>query len=159
MKLDILIPLLITTLVAIVSWYIAHSAASKRDRANKKRDLQVQYLIEAYRSLESACVRHDILPRKEDIERAISDIQLFGSPKQVQFAKKVTHDVEQASYTDPRELLADLRKELRSELNLQPLSDTIWHFRVTGNVTDKGQPFAPPDRGQPGTSHPSPRDR
>ena len=146
MKLDVLVPLLITTVVAIIGWYIAHRTAAKRDRANKKTDLQVQYLIEAYRSLESACARNDTLPWKERIEGAISDIQLFGTAEQVELAKKVTQDIEQESYTDPRDLLASLREELRRELNLEPLSSTIWHFRVRGNVPKPGQQSRPADR-------------
>ena len=133
-RFDILLPLLVTTVVAIAGWYVAHRMASARDRANKKRDLQTHYRIEAYRAIEAACARKEVMPYREGVERAIGDIQLFGSAEQVRLARRFTTEIETGSYTDPRALLGNLRHELRRELNLQPVGEQIWHFRVTGEV-------------------------
>ena len=49
-----MLTLLIPTVVAIVSWFVGSWLSVSRDRANKRRDLRVQYLVEAYRRLEAA---------------------------------------------------------------------------------------------------------
>ena len=51
MNFGLLIPLLVTTLVAILGWVVAHAFARSRDRANKQREIRVNYLIQAYRQL------------------------------------------------------------------------------------------------------------
>lgn len=53
------VALLIPTLVAVVSWFVGSWLAVRRDRANKRRDLRVQYLIEAYRRLAKATERKE----------------------------------------------------------------------------------------------------
>jgi len=52
-----MLTLLIPTVVAIVSWFAGSWLSVRRDRANKRRDLRVQYLIEAYRRLATATNR------------------------------------------------------------------------------------------------------
>ena len=156
MRFDILVPLFVTTIVAIVGWYIVHRMASNRDRINKKRDLQVKYLIEAYQAIENSCSRNENTPYREKLERAVSDIQLIGNPEQVRLAKEFTTGMAADSFGDPRPLLAALRKDLRQELNLDLMDDQIWHFRITGEVLPKyrarihasevaAQPIIPPD--------------
>ncbi|SOD18918.1 hypothetical protein SAMN06297164_1915 [Nitrosomonas ureae] len=139
MRLDILLPLFVTTLVAIAGWYIVHRMASNRDRINKKRDLRVKYLIEAYQAIESACSRGENAPYRERLERAVGDVQLFGNSEQVQLAKKFSTDMESTTFGDPRSLLVALRDDLRRELNLEPVKGEIWHFRITGEVSPQTQ--------------------
>lgn len=54
-----MLTLLIPTVVAIVSWFVGSWLSVTRDRANKRRDLRVQYLIEAYRRLATATERKE----------------------------------------------------------------------------------------------------
>ncbi len=60
MNLSLLLPLLITTTVAILGWYVVHRTAVSRDRANKRRELIAQYLIEAYQKLEGIANRGSV---------------------------------------------------------------------------------------------------
>ena len=73
---------LIGALVVAVGWWVAHQSELNRDRIAKRRDLRVKYLIDAYRSLESSSNRRPSLPAASEIESAIADIQLFGTPGQ-----------------------------------------------------------------------------
>lgn len=131
MTTELLVPLLVTATVAIVGWYAAHRLASSRDRLNKRRDLRVQYLIEAYRQLEFVSNRRITPDTAPDFEKAIADIQLFGTPPQValahefatNFARKGTHSL------DP--LLNHLRNSLREELNLETVPSGITFLRMT----------------------------
>ena len=74
-----MLALLIPTLVAVLSWFVGSWLSVRRDRANKRRELRVSYLIEAYRRLATATNRTGIDgPYFVNLDSAIVDIQLFG---------------------------------------------------------------------------------
>jgi hypothetical protein len=125
MRLDLLIPLLITTFVATLGWIVAHRLTAKRDLANKRRELKVKYLIDAYRQLEGAANREDRLSTTADLESAIADIQLFGTPKQVEMALNIAQEIVDKQDALIDDLLFDLRETLRSELQLEPVTSKI----------------------------------
>jgi hypothetical protein len=120
----------IAGVIVVVGWYVVHQLTIKRDQANKRRDLRVQYLIKAYRRLEFAGNRPLTEEVAPELERAVADIQLFGTPKQVElvqtfalgFAENKRHSL------DP--LLNDLRRELRNELNLESVQTGIKYLRI-----------------------------
>jgi len=128
---EYLLPSCIAAVIVVIGWYVVHYLSTKRDQTNKRRDLRVQYLIEAYRRLEYAGNRPMTEEVAPDFERAVADIQLFGTPKQVElaqtfalgFAEKGTHPL------DP--LLNELRNELRKELKLEPVKPTLKYLRIT----------------------------
>lgn len=93
MNSHLLLTLLIPTLVAVVSWFVGSWLAVRRDRANKRRDLRVQYLVEAYRRLEAAAHRPLVPPHSSDMESAIADVQLFGSAFQVSAAQQLASEM------------------------------------------------------------------
>jgi hypothetical protein len=137
LKPELLLPLLLTTVIGMIGWYVNNSYSAARDRANKQRDLRVQYLIDAYRHIERVCAPNKPADISDDmlrgIESAIADIQLFGSAQQIELAKRVVKEIVSGSYSDPRYLLAELRKDLRRELNLDAASSDpvdIMHFRM-----------------------------
>jgi hypothetical protein len=135
-----LLPLLITSIVTIVGWYIAHQIAVRRDRLAKKRDLRVQYLIDAYRKLESVTARKVLTDdeRKDiikNLESAIADIQLFGSSTHIKYAYEFTQELKTNMEPSLTPLLTALRNDLRSELNLSKPGMEIRHLRI---------PFNPP---------------
>ena len=45
--------------MAVIGWFAAHQFNSYRDRVTKRRELRIQYLLEAYRRLEAAANRPD----------------------------------------------------------------------------------------------------
>ncbi len=80
---SLLIPLIVTTIVAVSGWVAGHRLNAERDLHNKRVELRIQYLLEAYRNLE-ASVETEISRENLDVlESAISDIQLLGTPAQV----------------------------------------------------------------------------
>jgi len=131
MNWNLLFPLLITTLIAIAGWLVGHWLAAKRDQTNKRRDLQIQFLIEAYRKLEGASNRDDIsFELSAKIESAIADIQLFGSARQVAMAKEFASNMAGEKKASADSLLKDLRQDLRQELMLENVSGDIKYLRV-----------------------------
>ena len=137
MTVDLLIPLLVTAMVAVVGWYAAHRLAAARDQVNKRRELRVQYLIEAYRRLEFVSNRRITKDTAPDFERAIADIQLFGTPRQVALAREFATSFAQKGTHSLDPLLNDLRNSLREELNLEVAPSGITYLRMT--FDDDGQ--------------------
>lgn len=108
----------IAALVATVGWIAVHRFNVKRDRQNKRRDMIIQYLLEAYRRLESAAEREKSEEQAVAFEAALADIQLLGTEGQI----KATVSYMQAHSDDGRgsinEILRILRNDLRKELGL-----------------------------------------
>lgn len=80
-----------TGAVATFGWGAVHYLAARRDLANERRKLRVSYLLEAYRRLESASNREgeEMQQHWSNCESAIADIQLLGSVRQVELARKL----------------------------------------------------------------------
>lgn len=132
-QLEISVAAVIATIIPIIGWYIVHRLSVNRDRANKRRDLRVTYLIEAYRRIERSANRPKTYDNNLELESAIADIQLFGSPRQVELAVKFAFDIAKKSNASTDELLTDLRKELRGELDLEPVAPEITYLRLHDN--------------------------
>ena len=49
MNWNLLFPLLVTTIVALAGWWIAHSLSASRDQRNKRREVRLGFLLEAFR--------------------------------------------------------------------------------------------------------------
>lgn len=126
--LKIALPLIITSIITIVGWFIAHRFSIEKDRANKRKDLRVNYLIDAWRKLEFAAHREDY-DQVDFLEKPIADIQLFGSPRQVQLAQKFADDVATNQEGSLTELLLALREDLRNELKMSEVPNQIKHIR------------------------------
>ena len=129
MNLALLTPLIITTAVAVLGWIVAHRLTSKRDLANKRRELKIKYLIDAYRQLESAANRSDASSKWSALESAIADIQPFGTPKQVDMAKVFAEEFADHQSASLDALLFNLRETLRTELQLEPVNARIKYLR------------------------------
>jgi hypothetical protein len=123
---------IISAFVIVIGWFIGHLLSSKRNRDNKRRELQISYLIEAWRNLEDCTIRND-LTRASIIEKAIADVNLFGSKRQIDLAQKFSKEFAESGKSDLNDLLEDLRHDLRKELQLQHVSTRIHHLRITLN--------------------------
>src|SRR5882762_7810705 len=117
MNLSLFLPLVVTAALAIAGWWAVHRLSMNRDQENKRRDLRVQYLLEAYRKLERSANRGDLVrDYAEELESALGDIQLLGTEHQVSLAHEFSVS------KDLTMLLTDIRAELRRELKLGPLA-------------------------------------
>ncbi|TAN55990.1 MAG: hypothetical protein EPN26_04480 [Rhodospirillales bacterium] len=124
--------LAVTFLVAVLGWLVAHYFASQRDLANERRKLRTQYLIEAYRKLESASNRSDDSFEScfEKFESAIADIQLLGTPMQGKLARAFALEFAKNGTASLDALAMNLRSTLRKELQLEDISDSIVYLRL-----------------------------
>jgi len=118
---------------AIFVWYLTACSLRRQDRDQKKRDIRLRFLMEAYRQIENSANREgkELAEALKAIELAISDVQLFGTRKEVALAQEVV-----SAFTAGREvsfdgLLNELRRGLRSELDLEALADERKILRFT----------------------------
>jgi len=122
--------LFVTTIVAFCGAYLAHLLSARRDRANARRDRRIEFLIDAYRKLEFISNRAS-LDDAAPIEKAIADIQLFGSAKQVQAAQAFVSEFAATRSASLDILLEELRKDLRAELQLEHIPGKLLFLRWT----------------------------
>jgi len=136
---QLLLTLLIPTLVAVVSWFVGSWLAARRDRENKRRELRLQYLIDAYRRLSNAAERNLAPPYAQELESAVADIQLFGSAAQLVLLRQIANDQEQTGdwSKSGRGLLTSLRDELRAELRLEPVTGGFLFYRAAPSGNEK----------------------
>lgn len=128
---------LIDALVFIFGWKVSSQNEFRRDIAAKRRDLRVQYLIEAYRRLEYVSNRPLTAETAPDFERAIADIRLFGSPDQVDLAQTFAADFSTNATAPLDSPLSDLRQRLRNEIEIEELPAQIKYLRFTFDRTEK----------------------
>jgi hypothetical protein len=139
-NLPLLLPLLVTAVLAIAGWYAVHRLSMNRDQENKRRDLRIQYLLEAYRRLEKASNRRDLAGYARELESALADIQLLGSVRQVTLAHEFAVSMAKNHTASLDPLIADIRSELRRELTLEPLTGRLVIFRHESRNGSEGAP-------------------
>ena len=109
---------IVVSLVALSGWFVVHKLNVTRDEGAKRREIRVQYLLEAYRNLERSANRTQRSDRLT-FESAIADIQLLGSPEQVELAQSVGESLAAHGTVRVNDLLESLREDLRAELHLE----------------------------------------
>ncbi|HCO95504.1 MAG TPA: hypothetical protein DIU00_16410 [Phycisphaerales bacterium] len=130
-------PLLVTAIITLIIYFFGNYLAAKRERANKQRDLRIEYLISAYNKLANASWRE---PKPEsqyfaDMETAMADIQLFGTDSQITKANKFMGDFQKKGSASMDKLLRDLRDDLRREMDLSRIDESVQWFRPEGAPT------------------------
>ncbi|MEC5385562.1 hypothetical protein VVD49_07490 [Uliginosibacterium sp. H3] len=122
----------IPAVIAIVGWFAAHQFNVYRDIQNKRRDLRIQFLLDAYRRLESAANRaKQTEDQKQAFESAVADIQLLGTTAQVEATITYLQKHAAGSGAKIDEVLRLLRKDLRRELGLSGQVENAVVFRFT----------------------------
>ncbi|MGE0052178.1 MAG: hypothetical protein AB7S49_11710 [Arcobacter sp.] len=127
----------ITIILAILGWIIAHYFTSKRDVSNKKREIILNYLIEAYLILTNDLTeRGEIdLKKAEKIEKIMSQVQLLGSKEQVNLVKKLAVSIGKNEINEYDSLINSLRDDLRMELELEKIEGNVQWARFNIEVT------------------------
>lgn len=77
MRFELLVPLLITTVVAILGWYIVNYLNAQRELRNTIIELRIKYILEIYRRLERTMGKTVTRKVADDVEIAFDDLQLL----------------------------------------------------------------------------------
>lgn len=132
---------IVAAALVVAGWQRTHGLSAERDRANKRRELRIGMMLEAYRVLVSLASR-DLA--KEDlpvVAAAFENVQLLGTPTQVRHAKKVIVALDAAfsgegGLANMDRLLAELRQAIRSDLGLEDVDDSLLHLKFSPRSTD-----------------------
>jgi hypothetical protein len=131
-----MLTLLVPTVVAIVSWFVGSWLAVRRDRANKRRDLRVQYLIEAYRQLEVRRTGHLFhrIPLMwsrlwQMCNYLEADLRLLRQRSLLLKWRSI--DKHRWMF-----FLLNLRNDLRTELQLENVDGGLMHLRIVAGDKD-----------------------
>lgn len=120
----------VPALIAVLGWIVGHWLNSVRERNNRRREARLIGLEAAYKCLSMISNRDMSEENEYEFERFVSEIQLYGTPKQV---KLMTEIVEAFTRRDKiisfDSLLEDLRNTLRKELKMEKVVGPIWWYR------------------------------
>jgi hypothetical protein len=126
----------LTFLVGIVAGAVVavltDRLTSRRDQANRRSEMRIDYLVSAYRSLADASNR-GLQGSSRDaraFELALEDIQLLGSGAQAAKARELATVMASKGGASTDDLLKTLRDDLREELGLPALADPPIHLRI-----------------------------
>ncbi len=106
-----------SVLIAVASWFVSQAQARQATR----RNMRIDYLFDAYRRLDRASNGRLSQGSARDLEAAVSDIMLLGSPRQAGLAEEFARTFAAKGDADAGPLLQGLRDSLRGELLLERL--------------------------------------
>lgn len=138
----------VSALVALAVVGLTHLFTSRRDLANKRREQRISYLVGAFRLLAKANHHPRLYEIAGEVQQAVADIQLFGTPKQVAMAREFAMELGTKQAADIDGLLVALRDDLRAELGAEVIPDGFVWLRIDR----KGDPSEAPERGAPRSS-------
>jgi hypothetical protein len=121
---------LIGAAVVVLGWHKSHRLAAERDQKNKRRDLRLAMMLDAYRALASSAHRPFVGDAALEVEKALESIQLLGTPRQIDIAQRLVKDFAEHQGIDWQPLLVELRGSLRDDLALEPVTGGLLHLRA-----------------------------
>lgn len=110
--------LIIQCIITVIGWIVVYIFAIRQNTQIKKKEVTIEYLIQAWGKLEKASNRKDNRYNTE-IETAIADIQLFGTNWQIELAQQFAEEIARNKESSALDLLVLLREDLRKELKLE----------------------------------------
>ncbi len=126
--------ILITIVLALIGYIATHYFNSRRDIELKQREIITGHLINAYRILTTEITRRELtMERNLKLENIISELQLFGSEREVELTKKLAEDIKKGGDFYMDDLINELRDNLRKELNLQSAYGNVVWLRYEKN--------------------------
>jgi hypothetical protein len=117
-------------LLVVIGRLFGQALNGKREHDNRRRDVRVQFLVDAWRSIERAATRGG--PDEiRGLAQAIADIQLFGTPSQAEQAASVARSMNERKTNTAalEDLLEALRLDLRDEMRLGRASARVVYLR------------------------------
>jgi len=121
---------LITAAITILGWLIISRLTYHRDEKNRQKNIQIEYLVNAYRDIGIFITRNSNQCMTTDIylkfEIAVRNIQIYGQPEEIELLHDYINNLQTNNYSvDP--LLNKLRDNLRESLDLDEVeSNTYW---------------------------------
>ena len=120
----------VPALVAVFGWLLGHWLNSLRELTNRRREARLKGLETAFTRVAMFTHRDWDENHKLEFERFVAEIQLYGTPKQIELMVHIVSAfVRRDSVVSLDNLLEDLRNTLRAELRMEPVDGPIWWYR------------------------------
>jgi hypothetical protein len=129
---EIFVPVVVGLFVAAAGWWIVHSLTAKRDLANKRRDRQLEAMVEVFRELTRLRSLSNVLTvaeLAESISKISAGIELFGTKHQVELFRKVSESLNSGRLLGVHDLIDRVRNDIRQSLSLDAIDSTVGEFR------------------------------
>ncbi len=110
--------------------YIGHVLTARRERRSRLQKQRSQYLVEAYRAFAKANHHPRLYEVADDLEQAIADIQLFGTPELIALTQTFCREMAAEETASLDDILTTIRQNLRIELGEQPVSGKMMWLRI-----------------------------
>ncbi len=137
------VTLALPAVVAVGGWFYVHWLNSERDLAIRRREARIKSLETAFLRLATSSNKPMTPALMDEIETFVSEIQLYGTPRQVEFMGKIVEGLKRPNNPVPfDEMLIDLRDTIRNELRLEQLPKEIWWFRFNREPRKVSQELA-----------------
>ena len=154
----ILVPAIATLIgaaVVVYGWHKSHQLTSDRDQMNKRRELRLTMMVDAYRALANSAHRPFTGTWALEVEKALESIQLLGGPAQIDLAQRLVREFAARQEVDWQLLLKELRDSLREELGLEKVGGGILHIRAADDSRRPAPGAPPPAQGTTGADAPA----
>jgi len=125
------VQVVVPALVALAVVALTHAFSAYRDRENKRREQRIGYLVSVFRALSKANHHPRLYEIADEVEQAVVDIQLFGTPEQVRLARKFATELGTTQEADMDALLNELRDSLRQELGRKPVAGNVVWLKIS----------------------------
>jgi hypothetical protein len=127
----LLLSILSSSFVAgVTGAYIGHWLTYRREKKSRLQQQRIQYLIDAYRAFARANHHPRLYEVADDLEQAVADIQLLGSPELIELVQKFAHELGTKQEASLDDVLMTIRKNLRSELGEKTVSGRIIWLQI-----------------------------
>jgi hypothetical protein len=131
MTVSLLLSILSSSFVAgIAGAYLGHWLTFRREKRIRLQEQRIQYLVQAFRAFSRANHHPRLYEVADDLEQAVADIQLLGSPELIRLAQVFSEDFAKKEEASLDDIIFTIRRELRQELGEQPVTGKIIWLRI-----------------------------
>ena len=117
--------------IVVAGWFFGHWLTARRELSSRKREARLKALEAAYMRLATSSNRELTPELLDKLETFVSEIQLYGTPKQVELMSQLVQAfIRPPGVVSFDELLRDLRDTIREQLALEPLQGPVWWLRL-----------------------------
>jgi hypothetical protein len=103
-----------------------HYLASRREIAQKQRDLALSKLVDAWLLLQDACEKKISKPDLQKFEEAVRLVVLFGSDRQIDEIELAAKAITSGQIGDFTSVIVSLRRDIRQKLQIEGRDRHFW---------------------------------
>lgn len=122
--LAIIVPVTVAIVLLFIRIFVLMRMRDRRLRENRQETERLRSLVVAYRALAGSFTPAGPEHRSQ-VEEALADVVLFGTVRQVELAAACARALVAHEPVDAAALVSELRADLRQQLGLEPIPDTV----------------------------------